>query len=263
MFISAGEIIPAFTGAKLDDFLKERISSWRPGKLVVQVQALLIPLRLEHWQYDSFQGNLGRRRRPASWRFGWRQTGQAAGVTPCDGVEQEFIQAFSISCSTGLRAGDVDQMRPSDSKSVPSSAAVRVGSREPASVIGVRDARAGRARRRVVVDTLWRTGADDTTSIHLRFAAELAAVLAAGAGALLAAAGRAGGDRRRTRLRRRVVSPATEQFRQVHGGRMANLVVLCLVLLLRSVTSVTAQSGLPDGMDNELSRTLVAGPSAH
>ncbi len=147
-------------------------------RLVIRIQALVDPLKLDHWQYDSFRGVWGDPEFGKAFAtFRLTAAGGVDGVT-IDGVEQEFVRRPAAVAALACEPSDVDQSRLASRRSPYDSAAVHVGTND-ARVCYSRPSMRGRAvfgAELVPYDTLWRTGANDPTIIHLPFAAEIAGI---------------------------------------------------------------------------------------
>src|SRR3989442_3506396 len=78
------------------------------GKLVVRVTALVDPLALEHWQYDTFRGAWGDPRFGKSFvTFRLAANGTSAGLT-ISGLEHEFVRRPAALAALACEPGDVD-----------------------------------------------------------------------------------------------------------------------------------------------------------
>jgi CubicO group peptidase (beta-lactamase class C family) len=144
------------------------------GRLVFRAEGLAAALELEHWHFDTFRGAwsdgaFGK----AFATFRLKSDGSVAGLK-VDGLEPEFVRrpAGVLACepTSPDRVRLATRASPYDSVSVPLGTAA-------GKLCYSRPAMRGRAvfgSELVPYDTLWRTGANDPTIIHLPVAAEVA-----------------------------------------------------------------------------------------
>jgi CubicO group peptidase (beta-lactamase class C family) len=186
--------IEAYTGTFDNPMFGPARVALESGKLVVQIQSQRNPLNLEHWQYDTFRGAWGDRHFGKAFVTFRVVNGTATGLT-IDGIEQEFVRRAASVAALACEPSDIDQTRLETRRSPYDSAAVRLGSRE-ARVCYSRPSARGRVvfgGEVVPYDTLWRTGANDPTIIHLPFAAEIGGLaVPAGKYSIYTVPGRAG-----------------------------------------------------------------------
>jgi hypothetical protein len=133
------------------------------------------PLPVDHWQYDTFRGLWGDPHFGKSFVTFRVVNGVVAGFT-VEGLEQEFVRRPAAVAALACEPGDADQFRLAHRTSPYDSAAIHLGGRE-ARVCYSRPSVRGRVifgGPVVPFDTLWRTGANEPTTIHLPFAAEIA-----------------------------------------------------------------------------------------
>lgn len=144
--------------------------------LVVSVDGQDAPLDLTHWHYDTFRAASRDRRLGRTWvTFRLGSDGAVAGFT-VEGLEQEFARRSPAAIALGCDPTDADRSRLASRPSPYDSTAIHVGGRT-AKLCYSRPAMRGRVvfgSDLVPYDTLWRTGANDPTILHLPFDAEIA-----------------------------------------------------------------------------------------
>ena len=158
------------------------------GSLVVSVDGQDQPLDLAHWHFDTFRGASRDRRLGKTWvnfRIG---TDGAVNGLAIDGLEQDFVRRSAEAIANSCDPTDPDRTRLATRPSPYDSTIVAVGDKI-AKVCYSRPSMRGRTvfgSALVPYDSVWRTGANDPTVIHLPFDAEVGGIKArAGAYTLL------------------------------------------------------------------------------
>jgi CubicO group peptidase (beta-lactamase class C family) len=167
--------LEAYTGTFDNPMFGPARVSLESGKLVVQILSQASPLNLEHWQYDTFRGGWGDPHFGKAFTTFRVVNGVVTGLT-VDGLEQEFVRRPAAVAALACEPSDVDQTRLANRRSPYDSAEVLIGTKQ-ARVCYSRPSARGRVvfgSEVVPYDTLWRTGANDPTIIHLPFAATIA-----------------------------------------------------------------------------------------
>ncbi len=171
--------LEAYAGSYWEPMYGLATVSVRDGKLVFQPVAFRDELPLGHWQYDTFRGEwadpiFGH----ANAAFRLEPTGAAiAGVT-VEGLTNEFKRVAPGAVALSCEPSTPDLTQLAGRTSPYDSVDIGVGDRA-ARVCYSRPAMRGRkvfGSELVPFDTLWRTGANDPTIIHLPFAAEIAGI---------------------------------------------------------------------------------------
>jgi CubicO group peptidase (beta-lactamase class C family) len=166
--------LEAYTGTYDDPMYGPATVGRENGKLVFSGGGLIDALDLEHWHHDTFRGTW---RDPifgkAMLTFRLNPDGSVGGLK-VDGLEAEFTRrsATLVACEPTTADRSRLASRPSPYDSV----AIRIGDQE-AKACYSRPSMRGRVvfgSDLVPYDTLWRTGANDPTIIHLPFPAEIA-----------------------------------------------------------------------------------------
>jgi CubicO group peptidase (beta-lactamase class C family) len=146
------------------------------GQLVVGIDGQDGPLDLAHWHYDTFRGAWRDKRLGKAFvTFRTSVAGRVEGLT-VDGLEQEFVRRVPAALASGCDPSDPDRSRLANRASPYDSTAIRIGT-TTAMVCYSRPAMRGRSifgSALVPFDSLWRTGANDPTIIHLPVALEIA-----------------------------------------------------------------------------------------
>ncbi|MGE0554167.1 MAG: serine hydrolase [Gemmatimonadales bacterium] len=141
------------------------------GKLLVAVDGQEEPLDLTHWHYDTFRGASRDQRLGKTWvTFRLGSDGAVGGLT-IDGLEQEFVRRPAAALAAGCDPSDADRIRLASRLSPLDSTAIFLGGRA-AKVCYSRPSVRGRqvfGAALVPFDSLWRTGANDPTTIYLPF----------------------------------------------------------------------------------------------
>jgi len=150
------------------------------GRLVASVDGLDEPLDLAHWHFDTFRGASRDKRLGKNWvTFRLSSAGAVEGLT-IDGLEQEFVRRAAATIATSCDPSDPDRSRLANRASPYDSTTIRLGA-TTAKICYSRPAMRGRevfGSALVPFDTLWRTGANDPTIIHLPMAIEIAGLKA-------------------------------------------------------------------------------------
>jgi CubicO group peptidase (beta-lactamase class C family) len=146
------------------------------GRLVVAVDAFEEPFDLEHWHYDTFRGASRDNRLGKSWITFRLSSGGVVEGFSIDGVEQEFTRRPATVAALACDPTDPDRSRLAQRASPYDSATITLGS-AAARVCYSRPSARGRTvfgSSLVPYDSLWRTGANDPTILHLPIAVEVA-----------------------------------------------------------------------------------------
>lgn len=148
------------------------------GKLVLAVDGQSEPIDLEPWHYDVFRGASRDRRLGKAWTtFRLGPDGTVAGLT-VDGMEQEFVRRPAALASRNCDPTDADRSRLESRPSPYDSVTIQVGP-TPAKICYSRPSMRGRAvfgAPLVPFDSVWRTGANDPTSLHTSGPLDIAGV---------------------------------------------------------------------------------------
>jgi CubicO group peptidase (beta-lactamase class C family) len=148
------------------------------GKLVLQGDGLAAELPLEHWHYDVFRGEWGDAALGKAFvTFRLAADGSVAGLR-VDGLEPEFTRRAGgvLACEPSAP----DRVRLASRASPYDSVSMQLGA-VAAKLCYSRPSVRGRVvfgSDLVPYDTLWRTGANDPTIIHLSGAVEIAGLKA-------------------------------------------------------------------------------------
>ncbi|MBM4186242.1 MAG: DUF2911 domain-containing protein [Gemmatimonadetes bacterium] len=139
------------------------------GSLAVSVDGQEHPLDLGHWHYDVFRGASRDKRLGRTWvNFRLGNDGGVAGLS-IDGLEQEFVRRPAAAVAAGCDPSDADRSRLATRPSPYDSTMISIGV-GAAKICYSRPSMRGRAvfgARLVPHDSLWRTGANDPTILHL------------------------------------------------------------------------------------------------
>ncbi len=154
------------------------------GRLKLAVDAQSVPVSLEHWHYDVFRATSMDRRLPKTWTsFRIAPDGSVAGLT-VDGLEQEFVRRPAAVSAIACDPSDPDRSRLTTRPSPYDSVAITTGA-VTARLCYSRPSMRGRTvfgTPLAQYDSVWRTGANDPTTLRTTAPIELAGVkLGAGA----------------------------------------------------------------------------------
>ncbi len=146
------------------------------GNLVVALDARSDAVDLTHWHYDTFRAASRDKRLGKTWvNFRFGTDGSVAALT-IDGLEQDFVRRSAEVIATSCDPSSADRSRLATQASPYDSTAIHVGGHQ-AKICYSRPSMRGRTvfgSTLVPYDSLWRTGANDPTILHLPFAAEIA-----------------------------------------------------------------------------------------
>ncbi len=148
------------------------------GRLKLAVDAQSAPIRLEHWHYDVFRATSMDRRLPKTWAaFRIGPDGVVTGLT-VDGLEQEFVRRPASVVAMACDPSDPDRSRLATRPSPLDSVTVSAGS-ATGRLCYSRPSMRGRTifgTPLAQYDSVWRTGANDPTTLHLTAPMELAGI---------------------------------------------------------------------------------------
>lgn len=146
------------------------------GNLVVSVDARTEAIDLTHWHYDTFRAASRDKRFGKSWvTFRLGTDGSVAAMT-VEGLEQEFVRRPAAVIASSCDPSSPDRSRLATQASPYDSTAIHVGG-QSAKICYSRPSMRGRTvfgSNLVPYDSLWRTGANDPTILHLPFDADIA-----------------------------------------------------------------------------------------
>lgn len=152
------------------------------GRLLLSIDAQSAAVDLEHWHYDVFRAASRDRRLGKAWAtFRLAPNGGVEGLT-VEGLEQEFVRRPATVTAISCDPGDADRSRLATRPSPLDS--VSIGAGAPARLCYSRPSMRGRAvfgAPLVPFDSVWRTGANDPTTLNATGPLEIAGLkIAAG-----------------------------------------------------------------------------------
>ena len=146
------------------------------GRLVLNVDAQSAAADLEHWHYDVFRARSRDRRLPKAWAsFRLAPDGTVEGLT-VEGLEQEFVRRPAAVAAISCSPGDPDRSRQATRPSPFDSVSIVAGP-APARLCYSRPSMRGRpvfGAPLVPFDSVWRTGANDPTTLNATGPLEIA-----------------------------------------------------------------------------------------
>ena len=161
--------LSAYTGTYDNPMFGPARVSFDSGRLVLSVDAQSAVADLEHWHYDVFRAVSRDRRLGKSWAtFRVGSNGSVASLT-VDGLEQEFVRRPAAVAAIGCDPSDPDRSRLATRPSPFDSVSIVAGP-APAKLCYSRPSMRGRAvfgSPLVPYDSVWRTGANDPTTLFV------------------------------------------------------------------------------------------------
>jgi len=169
--------LSAYTGVYDNPMFGPARVTYDSGKVVLAVDGQSAAADLEHWHYDVFRATSRDRRLGKAWAtFRVGSNGTVEGLT-VEGLEQEFVRRPAAVAAISCDPGDADRSRLATRPSPYDSVTIAAG--PPAKLCYSRPSMRGRTvfgSPLVPYDSVWRTGANDPTTLHTTGPLELGGI---------------------------------------------------------------------------------------